>query len=126
MESARSDGPARPPKVDADVGESPLPSWLTARLAEGPARFGVLLHTGHVLVVDSIRQLRIPAAAQGIVWLDVEIVVPFKKEGFPWGHFPLVKRTEGDRATCSINLAHVVAMVEVDTWEVPPLQPSEE
>ena len=126
MESARSDGHARPPKVDANLGELPLPSWLTARLTEGPARFGVLLHTGHVLVVDSIRQLRVPAAAQGIVWLDVEIVVPFKKEGFPWGHFPLVKRTEGDRATCSINLAHVVAMVEVDTWEVPPLQPSEE
>lgn len=126
MEPARSDGHVWPPQMDANVKELPLPAWLTSRLAEGPARFGVLLHTGHVLVVDSIRHLRFSAGAQGIVWLDVEIVVPFKKEGFPWGHFPLVKRTEGDRATCSINLAHVVAVVEVDTWEVPPLQPSEE
>lgn len=100
-----------------------LPAWLSERLAAGPARFGVLLVTGHVLVVDRVRHVR---DAGSHVWVDVEILVPFKKDGFPWGHFPLVKRRDGDRATCSLNASHVVAVVEVDTWEVPPLQPSEE
>ena len=100
-----------------------LPAWLSERIASGPARFGVLLVTGHVLVVDRVRHVR-DSGKQ--VWIDVEILVPFKKEGFPWGHFPLVKRSDGDRATCSLNASHVVALVEVDTWEVPPLEPSDE
>ena len=52
--------------------------------------------------------------------------MPFKKEGFPWGHFPLVKLSADERANSSINAAHIVAVVEVDTWEVPPLQPSDD
>ena len=31
-----------------------------------------------------------------------------------------------ERANSSINAAHIVAVVEVDTWEVPPLQPSDD
>jgi hypothetical protein len=50
------------------------------------------------------------------VWLDVEIIVPFKKEGFPWGHFPLVKLSADERANSSINAAHIVAVVEVDFY----------
>jgi len=68
-----------------------------------------------------VRHVRQSPAGQ--VWIDVELLIPFKKDGFPWGHFPLVKRTSEDRAAGSINAAHVVALVEVDTWEVPPLQP---
>ena len=101
-----------------------LPEWLAARLTSGPARFGILLVTGHVIVIDAVRSVRMSPAGQ--VWIDVELLVPFKKDGFPWGHFPLVKRTAEDRATGSINAAHVVALVEVDTWEVPPLQPGVE
>ena len=101
-----------------------LPSWFAERLAEDGTRFGVLLGTGHVLIVDRVRGVR--AAAGGQVWLDVEIIVPFKKDGFPWGHFPLVKLSADERALSSINAAHIVAVVEVDTWEVPPLQPSDE
>ncbi len=100
-----------------------LPAWLSERLDAGPGRFGVLLATGHVLVVDAVRHVR---QAGGHLWLDVEILIPFKKEGFPWGHFPLVKRSADERATCTLNAAHVVAVVEVDTWEVPPLVPSDE
>ena len=116
---------------DGRVGDGPtpaeaafLPAWLAERLAAGPARFGVLMITGHVLVVD--RSGRVRQSPAGQVWLDVEVLVPFKKDGFPWGHFPLVKRTADDRAAAAINAAHVVALVEVDTWEVPPLQPSAE
>jgi len=98
-----------------------LPEWLAARLGAGPARFGILLVTGHVVVIDAVRHVRQSPAGQ--VWIDVELLIPFKKDGFPWGHFPLVKRTSEDRAAGSINAAHVVALVEVDTWEVPPLQP---
>lgn len=101
-----------------------LPAWLAERLAAGPGRFGFLLVTGHVIVVDAIRQVRRTAGDQ--VWIDVEFLIPFKKDGFPWGYFPLVKRSSEERALSSLNAAHVVAVVEVDTWEVPPLQPSEE
>lgn len=101
-----------------------LPAWLAERIAAGPGRFGILLVTGHVIVVDAIRQVRRTAGEQ--VWIDVEFLIPFKKEGFPWGYFPLVKRSSEERALSSLNAAHVVAVVEVDTWEVPPLQPSEE
>jgi len=83
------------------------------------------LITGHVLIVDRVRDVR--AVNDGaVVWLDVEIIVPFKKDGFPWGHFPLIKLSADERAICSLNAAHIVAIVEVDTWEVPPLQPSDE
>jgi len=101
-----------------------LPAWFAERIAGDAARFGVLLATGHVLIVDRVRSVR--GVPGGAVWIDVEIIVPFKKEGFPWGHFPLIKLSADERAVCSLNAAHVVAVVEVDTWEVPPLQPSED
>lgn len=120
-----SSGNGRPaPAPQARVDASLLPEWLAARLASGPARFGILLVTGHVVVIDAVRHVRMSPAGQ--VWIDVELLVPFKKDGFPWGHFPLVKRTAQDRAAGSINAAHVVALVEVDTWEVPPLEPAPE
>lgn len=100
-----------------------LPAWLAERVAAGPGRFGALLVTGHVLVIDRVIHVRL---AGGQPWLDVEIVVPFKKDGFPFGHFPLVRRSADERAVCTINGTHVVAVIEVDTWEVPPLQPSED
>ena len=106
-------------------GKALLPAWIAERLSGEPSRFGVLLITGHVLIVDRVRDVR--AVNDGaVVWLDVEIIVPFKKDGFPWGHFPLIKLSADERAICSLNAAHIVAIVEVDTWEVPPLQPSDE
>lgn len=115
-------GPAKPHRLGSHA--ELLPAWFAERIAEDGTRFGVLLGTGHVLIVDRVRGVR--SAAGGQVWLDVEIIVPFKKDGFPWGHFPLVKLSAEERAISSINAAHIVAVVEVDTWEVPPLQPSDE
>jgi len=115
-----SDSPPHRFGASADL----LPAWFAERIAGEAARFGVLLATGHVLIVDRVRSVR--GVPGGAVWIDVEIIVPFKKEGFPWGHFPLIKLSADERAVCSLNAAHVVAVVEVDTWEVPPLQPSED
>ncbi len=116
--------PASPPTDWRRQAADLLPAWFAERLAQEGTRFGVLLATGHVLIVDQVRNVR--GAPGGHVWLDVEIVVPFKKDGFPWGHFPLVKLSADERANSSINAAHIVAVVEVDTWEVPPLQPSDD
>lgn len=116
--------PVSPPTDWRRQAAELLPAWFAERLAQEGTRFGVLLGTGHVLIVDEVRNVR--AAPGGQVWLDVEIIVPFKKEGFPWGHFPLVKLSADERANSSINAAHIVAVVEVDTWEVPPLQPSDD
>ena len=99
-----------------------LPSWFTDRLAGEPARFSFLLDTRHVLVVDAVTGVR--QAANGDVWIDVELVVPFRKDGFPWGHFPVVKTFGAERTPCSINAARIVAVVEVDPWELPPLESS--
>ena len=79
-----------------------------------------MLDTRQMLIIDAIKAVR--QAPNGSVWLDVEIVVPYRKEGFPWGHFPVLKSCSPDRATCTINAAHIVAVVEVDTWELPPLE----
>jgi len=98
-----------------------LPCWFTDRILSEPGRFGALLDTRQVLIIDAIKGVR--QAPNGIIWLDVELVVPYRKEGFPWGHFPVLKSCAPDRATCSINAAHIVAVVEVDTWELPPLEP---
>jgi hypothetical protein len=38
----------------------------------------------------------------------------------------VIKSTRPDRAMCSINACHVVAVVEVDPWELPPLEPQPE
>ena len=116
--------PDRPSPADWRKSAGLLPAWFTERMAAGPCRFALLLATGQVLVVDAVRDLR--QSTGGQVWLDVEIIVPFKKDGFPWGHVPLIKLSADERAICSINAAHVVAAVEVDTWDVPPLQPSED
>jgi len=99
-----------------------LPCWFADRIATEPGRFGILMQTRQVLVVDAIHAVR--QGAGGMVWLDVEIVVPHRKDAFPWGHFPVLKSSGPDRAMCSINAAHIVAIVEVDTWELPPLEPS--
>ena len=79
---------------------------------------------GYSDIIDAIKGVR--QAPNGIIWLDVELVVPFRKDGFPWGHFPVLKSSSPDRATCSINAAHIVAVVEVDTWELPPLEPDQD
>jgi hypothetical protein len=101
-----------------------LPSWFTDRLAAEPCRLALLLVTRQVLVVDRIRAVR--EAPSGAVWIDAELMVPHRKDGFPWGHFPVLKSSGADRALCSINAAHVVAVVEVDPWELPPLEPPAE
>lgn len=101
-----------------------LPCWFTDRILAEPGRFAALLDTRQVLIIDAIKAVR--RAPSGGIWLDVELVVPFRKDGFPWGHFPVLKSTSPDRATCSINADHIVAVVEVDTWELPPLEPSPE
>jgi hypothetical protein len=98
-----------------------LPTWFTERLVVEGSRFGVLLATGHVLIIDAVKDVR--QGPTGQVWLDVEMLIPFRKDGFPWGHFPVVKSTSHDRAACSINAAHIVAAVEVDTWDVPNIEP---
>ena len=104
------------------MAEELLPCWFTTRIAAEPGRFGVLLHTRLVLIIDAIKAVR--QGPNGMVWLDAEIVVPHRKDSFPWGHFPVLKSSGADRAMCSINVAHIVAVVEVDTWELPPLEPS--
>lgn len=96
-----------------------LPCWFTDRILEARGRFGMLLDTKQVLIVDRIKAVR--QGPNGLLWLDVELVIPYRKEGFPWGHFPVLKSSGQDRAMCSINAAHVVAVVEVDPWELPPL-----
>lgn len=101
-----------------------LPGWFADRIAREPARFGVLLVTRHVLIIDGVRAVR--QAADGAVWIDAVLVIPHRKDGFPWGHFPVLKSSGQDRAACTIAAAHVVAIVEVDTWEIPPLEPAGE
>jgi hypothetical protein len=101
-----------------------LPCWFTDRILSEPGRFGALLDTRQVLIIDAIKAVR--QAPNGIIWLDAELVVPYRKDGFPWGHFPVVKTAASERAMCSINAARVVAVVEVDPWELPPLESSEE
>jgi len=111
-------------EVPLDAARDLLPGWFAERIAREPARFGVLLATRQVLIVDGVRAVR--QAADGAVWIDAELVVPHRKEGFPWGHFPVLKSSGPDRALCTIAAAHVVAIVEVDTWEIPPLEPGGE
>jgi len=101
-----------------------LPCWFADRILPEPGRFGALLDTRQVLVIDAIKAVR--QGPNGMIWLDVELVIPHRKDGFPWGHFPVLKSSAPDRATCSINVAHIVAVVEVDTWELPPLEPTQD
>lgn len=98
-----------------------LPNWLADRMAREPARFGVLLVTRQVLIVDGVRAVR--QTADGAVWIEAELLIPHRKDGFPWGHFPVLKSSGPDRALCTVAAAHIVAIVEVDTWEIPPLEP---
>jgi hypothetical protein len=101
-----------------------LPCWFTDRILSERGRFGMLLDTRQVLIIDAIKAIR--QGPSGVVWLDVELVIPYRKEGFPWGHFPVLKSSGPDRAMCSLNAAHVVAVVEVDPWELPPLDAASE
>lgn len=100
-----------------------LPCWFADRILAEPGRFALLLDTRHVLVIDGIRAVR--QAAGGVVWVDVELVIPHRKDAFPWGYFPVIKSSGAERAMCSIAAAHIVAVVEVDTWELPPLEPDD-
>jgi len=104
-----------------DEPQDLLPGWFGERIGREPGRFGVLLVTRQVLIIDGVRSVR--RAADGAVWIDAELVVPHRKDGFAWGHFPVLKSSGPDRALCTIAAAHVVAIVEVDTWEIPPLEP---
>lgn len=102
-----------------DVAREVLPSWFVDRITAETGRFALLLDTRQVLIIDAIHAVR--RGSSGMVWMDVELVVPFRKDGFPWGHFPVIKSTGPDRARCSVNAAQIVAVVEVDPWDLPPL-----
>ena len=101
-----------------------LPCWFTDRILSERSRFGVLLDTRQVLIIDAVTAIR--QGPNGSVWIDAELVIPHRKEGFPWGHFPVLKSSGPDRAMCSLNAAHIVAVVEVDPWELPPLDAAAE
>lgn len=113
--------PEHMPNTDANAPETLhaerlaklLPAWFCERMAFDNWRFGLLLTTGQLLHVETIRT--VTQAADGSVWADVELGEPCDvwddwaaKHGWPRPtHAPTTRRE------CSVNVAHVVCAVEL-------------
>jgi hypothetical protein len=92
---------------------SVLPAGFVERMMTDTWYFGLLLVTGQVLVIESIRDVR--GTPEGNVWIDVTMhgkdsnhaFQEFKDLRWPWVYSP-TGRTEA-----SVNAAHVVAAFEL-------------
>jgi hypothetical protein len=89
-----------------------LPAWFVERMMTDSWYFGLLLVTGQVLVIESIRDVR---GTEGNVWIDVTM---YGKDGNHTFHefkdlrWPCVYSPTG-RTEASVNAAHVVAAFEL-------------
>jgi hypothetical protein len=58
--------------MDFDRGAALLPSWFTHRMTDDEWYFGLLLSTGAVMCISTIRAIKCDAA--GALWLDVTLL----------------------------------------------------
>jgi hypothetical protein len=90
-----------------------LPAWFVGRMSDDTWSFGLLLVTGHVIGISTINNIH--QAADGSIWLDVEMLDDDAM--FPSSsrmrHWPKPLTAPTSRLTASINAAHVVCAVEL-------------
>lgn len=93
---------------DIEEAEELLPAWFVRRMMGDTWRFGLLLVTRQVLVIETIR--RVTKAADGTIWLDVSM----HNEGIvdALGKAPYVFAPTS-RCEASVNAAHVVAALDL-------------
>ncbi|MFT8243278.1 hypothetical protein [Roseomonas sp. BN140053] len=92
---------------DLRLGEV-MPAWFAGRMMADRWCFGLLLSSGHTMLVERIDAIHVSNA--GIVLLDVEMCSAPADAG-PIPGTPLPSPTGRSRAT--VNLAHVVAAFEL-------------
>lgn len=104
------------PDGDIDAAEKLLPAWFIRRMMTDRWTYGLMLTSGHVMVIDRISSIR--QAADGTIWLDVEMqqkkkdlrLEPELRE-IPSNFKYLLSPTE--RNLASINAAHIIAAFEL-------------
>jgi hypothetical protein len=84
-----------------------LPAWFVPRMMDDEWTFGLLLVTGHVLVIHHIDAVH--EAANRTIWLDVRMCTVVGGPIAPLNY--LFAPTE--RTMASVNAAHVVAAFEL-------------
>jgi hypothetical protein len=91
-----------------------LPAWFVRHMSTAVGRFGLLLATGNVLLVEMV--LDVTQAADGALWLDVRLARHDPGDTQPIG-WPACVGSPTPHATCSVAVAHVVCAVDLgDTW----------
>src|SRR5690349_19161336 len=86
-----------------------LPAWFIGRMMTDEWQFGLLLDTGVVMAISSI--LEIHQAADGSLWIDVEMLKDVFDLEAP-GHRVFCAPTS-QRTTASIAVNHIVAAFEL-------------
>ncbi|MDJ0388867.1 hypothetical protein QMO56_12150 [Roseomonas sp. E05] len=84
-----------------------MPAWFSGRMMADDWRFGLLLSTGQVMLIQRIEAVHL--SPHGVVLMDVDMLR--EAEGFAAPGGVLVAPTGRVRAT--VNLAHIVAAFEV-------------
>lgn len=86
-----------------------LPAWFTERMMSDSWSFGLLMITGDVIAIESIR--KITQDANGNIWLDAQLLEHEPFVDNVNGHRILISPTS--RTGITINAAHVVAAFEL-------------
>ena len=92
---------------DVKKAEWLLPAWLTTRMMMDNWTFGLLTDTGITIVITRIN--RVTKAADGGLWLDVELAEHEPINGLPRPSF----LSPTSRTEASIAVRHIVAGFEL-------------
>jgi hypothetical protein len=105
--------------TDPDEAASLFPTWLGRRVVGLHGRFGLLLATGDVMRVTSIGAVH--HSSDGVILLDVSLDSAGVPEGvdLAWEPKQFLGVPVPGASMATVNLAHVVAVVEFTTSEMP-------
>jgi hypothetical protein len=95
---------------DASRAAEVLPAWYTTRMMHDHWLFGLLTATGQMIAIK-----RITAISDDGKWMDVELAEKEEADGVKNYPLELVHAVAADRKKASIQIASIVAAVDLQT-----------
>ena len=87
-----------------------LPAWYTARMMDDDWLFGLLTNDGRIVAIKQIT-----AISDDGKWMDVQLAETDEVEGIKFGGGTFICAVAADRVQASLQIAHIVAALDLQT-----------
>lgn len=95
---------------DSGKASEVLPAWYTARMMRDNWLFGLLTSDGRIVVIKQIT-----AISDDGKWMDVQLAETDEVEGIKFGGGTFICAVAADRVQASLQIAHIVAALDLQT-----------